>query len=457
MFRKVNDTFEQWLATPKRKALLVTGARQVGKTYSIRKFARAHYQVVVELNFLTTPQAAAIFSGALDAATLITGLTAFTRKALKPGRTLIFLDEIQECPRAHTALKFLVEDGRFDYIASGSLLGVHYRHDSSYPVGYEEEVKMYPLDFEEFCLAAGVQQDTLDYLRGCYEQGQIVLESIHQVMLDLFLRYIVVGGMPAVVKRYVDTKDIAQVIKLQQDILRQYRQDIVKYAAVGKAAIAAILDHLPGQLEGKNRRFMLSSLSANARLRDFANYFLWLSDAGVALPCYSLKEPKIPLKINEQTRLFKLYLNDVGLLCALSMEDVQFAILKGDLAVNLGGIMENAFASLLKSQGFELRYLQKQHIGELDFVINRGLEVLALEVKSGMDYHRHSALDHALQVAEWQLKGVVFCRGNYERLGEITYLPWYMVMFMYPENSHPQLDNLDLSALKPPQDMPAGD
>lgn len=449
MYRKAEKILQAWKANPKKKALLITGQRQAGKTYIVREFGKANYKHYVEINFITTPSAKDIFSGDLNADTLIMNLTAFIGKSLEKGKTLIFLDEIQECPNARTAIKFLVDDGRFDYIESGSLLGVQYKQVPSYPVGYEEIYQMYPMDFEEFCIANGVQPSTLDYLRKCYEKQTPITDSIHQTMSNLFKYYIVVGGMPDVVKRFINTHDIGQVVNVQRDIIAQYRQDISKYSTTGKNMINNIFDNIPSQLDDKNRRFMLSSVQKNARLRDYEDSFVWLSDAGVALPCYNLTEPKIPLKINEQSRLFKLYMSDVGLLCAMSLENIQFEILQGNLSINMGGILENAFAELLKANGFSLRYLNKKNIGELDFVVQQNDEVMPIEIKSGKDYKTHAALNNALKVKEWNLKkGIVFCMDNIQKTERITYLPWYLVMFL-KQNNHDEsmIVNVDLSGL----------
>jgi len=224
--RKAYEKLFIWKTQPKKKALCIIGARQIGKTTLVRAFAREHYAHFVELNFLTDPNAARIFSGALDADTIITNLTAYTRKPMVPGETLVLLDEIQACPEARTAIKFLVEDGRFDYVETGSLLGVRYKEVRSYPVGFEELLRMYPMDLEEFLWACGVQQATMDYLRQCFDSGSPVSEAIHQTLLKLFYAYMVVGGMPDVVQTYVDTNDIARVIDRQRDILELYRLDI---------------------------------------------------------------------------------------------------------------------------------------------------------------------------------------------------------------------------------------
>jgi len=236
--RNLYQSLLQWKKIDKnKKALLVTGARQTGKTFLIRHFGRENYENFVEINFITEPKAMAIFSDNLNADTIIASLTAYVRRPLKLGKTLIFFDEIQECPAARTAMKFLVDDGRFDYIESGSLLGVKYKEVQSYPVGYEQTLRMIPLDFTEFAIAAGVQPQTISVLRECYERNTPVNESIHQSMTDLFKYYVIVGGMPAVVQKFVDTHDIGEVLKIQNDILTLYRQDITKYSRNDKVRI----------------------------------------------------------------------------------------------------------------------------------------------------------------------------------------------------------------------------
>lgn len=264
--RKAYDKLLAWKQQPKKKALCILGARQTGKTTLIRQFGRQEYVHFVEVNFITDTGAAQIFAGDLDADTLITNLTAYTRQAMVPGQTLVLLDEIQACPNARTAIKFLVEDGRFDYIESGSLLGVNYKEVRSYPVGFEEIYQLYPMDFQEYARANGVQESTIQCLKTCYETTSPVTEAVHETMCKLFFSYLVVGGMPDVVQTYVDTHDIAQVIARQRDILALYRLDIAQYAQGNdKLKIRAILDSIPAQLSEKNRRFILAALDPNGR------------------------------------------------------------------------------------------------------------------------------------------------------------------------------------------------
>lgn len=448
--RKAYDKLLEWKKQPKKKALCVLGARQIGKTTVIRRFGREQYECFVEINFITDTDAAKIFAGTLDASTIITNLTAYTRKALIPGKTLILLDEIQACPDARTAIKFLVEDGRFDYIESGSLLGVKHKEVRSYPVGFEELYYMYPMDLEEYLWANGVQNSTIEYLRGCYENMTPVSEAVHQTMRKLFYSYIVVGGMPDVVQTYVDTHDIAQVIARQTEILELYRLDIAQYAfGNDKIKIRGIFDSIPSQLNEKNRRFILTALDANGRQERYANSFNWLADAGVALPCYNVEQPQPPLRLNEKHNLFKLFMGDTGLLCAACMENVQFSILNGELQINMGSILENMIAQQLKCNGFQLNYFDGKKTGEIDFVVQNGMGIELVEVKSGKDYKKHSAMDRIRRTEGWKFeKASVFCGENLESEGGVQYYPWYMIMFMKGYQPPKEMKfEVDLSAL----------
>ena len=435
LYRKAYKKLLDWKAQKNKKALCITGARQIGKTTLIRAFGKENYEHFVELNFITDEKARLIFEGSLDANTIITNLTAYLRQPLTLGKTLILFDEVQACPNVRTAIKFLVEDGRFDYIESGSLLGVRYKEVRSYPVGFEEIYRMYPMDFEEYLLANGVQESTITYLQDCFKEMKPISESVHNTMLKLFQSYIVVGGMPQVVQTYVATHDIGRVIENQKDILEQYRLDIAQYAENNdKLKIKAIFDSIPSQLNEKNRRFILNHIDENGRQNRYADSFRWLSEAGVALACYNVTEPHPPLQLNEKHSLFKLFLADTGLLCAACMENIQFPILNGDLTVNMGSILENAIAQQIKTNGFSLNYYDSKKHGELDFVIQSGTHIDLVEVKSGNDYTKHNALDKVLAVDNWSIRNAyVFCPGNIDVTANITYLPWYMVMFLAPE------------------------
>lgn len=438
--RTVWERLVEWKANPRRRALLVDGARQVGKTYLIRRFAAEYYDIVLEINFLETPSAIDAFAGDLDADTIITNLSIYSDRPFVPGRTLIFLDEIQECPRARTAIKFLVDDGRFDYIESGSMLGVSYKEVPSYPVGYEEKLTMYPLTLEEFLYANGIQKSIIDRTRACFTSKTPVPAPVHERLLTLFRRYMVVGGMPAVVSSFVETHDLRAVFNVQRGILDLYRQDIAKYAAT-KMHIRSIFDAIPSQLDKKNKRFVLADLSKNARMERYASDFMWLADAGVVIPCRNVTEPVSPLKINEHRSLMKVFMADVGLLSAFGMGDARRELLTGDAGINWGSFLENLIAQELLAHGLEPYYYDRARIGEVDFLVERDGQVIPIEAKSGKDYTRHAALNNLLAVKEWGLdQAIVLCADNVSVDDDepaITYMPWYMTMFIEkPQPGH---------------------
>lgn len=446
--RAAYERLAQWKKDPNHPALLVDGARQVGKTYLVREFGHNNYGTFVEINFATHPEAKQIFKGNLDASTLIPLISAFSRTALTPGDTLIFLDEIQECPQARTAIKFLVEDGRFDYIESGSLLGVTYENVPSLPVGYERELRLYPLSFEEFCWALGENSIALETAFTCFQQQTAVPDVINTKLMEFFRYYLAVGGMPAAVKRFVETSDMAQVHQIQKDILQLYRADISKYAR-NKPHVKAIFDAIPAELCKKNKRFKLSDLAKSARTERYESDFVWLADAGVALPCYNVTELVAPLLLNRQHSVFKLFLCDTGLLMAMLGPDTQFKVLQGDLSINWGAILENAFAQILTANGFHTLYYEKVKHGEIDFVVQKKGRVIPIEAKSGRIFRAHASLDSVMKVKEWGLDfAYVFCRENTmveisipegrDIECSIAYMPWYLIAFLkqdeFPES-----------------------
>ena len=450
--RRFYQTLLEWKNSSRRKAMLVTGARQVGKTVLIRQFGQEQYDCFVEMNFIEQPQHRWLFSESRDANTLIENISAWHVKQsgipLVPGRTLVFFDEIQECPQARTAIKFLVEDGRFDYIESGSMLGVRTREAMSYPVGFETVRQMFPMDLEEFAWARGMGEEAFALARKAFASETPVHSYIHQSLLRLFNLYIVVGGMPAAVQAFVETHDISKVIQEQKDIVNLYRKDISQYSYQVKAKIHDIFDKIPSQLCAKNRRFMVSSIKKSARFAQYEDSFVWLRDAGVALPCYNIAEPMIPLAISEHRNFFKLFLSDTGLLCASTMEKYQYDFLSGNININMGGIMENVFAQIFASRGFPLRYFSKPKYGEIDFILQKGKQCVPVEIKSGGSPRRHAALDSVLGVDAWGLeKAYVFCRENVSVEGKVRYLPWYMAMCLEPDSVKSMIVGWDFSDL----------
>ena len=435
--RSITERLVRWRQNPNKKAMLVTGARQVGKTFAIREFIRDHYDSALEINFIETPKAKAIFEGDLDAETLIANLTAFSGQPLRPGKSIVFFDEIQECPRARSAIKFLVDDGRFDYIESGSLLGVLYRDAPSLPVGYETVVRMFPLSLREFFMALGVQPEVFALLEECFQTKHEVPAAVHERLLRMTRLYLACGGMPAAVDQLAKTQDLAMVLDIQRDIVELYRQDIARYAS-NKPHVKAIFDAMPSEIIGDNKRFTLRDLAPTARMERYASDFMWLVDAGVALPCYNVRAPRLPLALNEQHSLFKLYPCDVGLLGSMLEQSVQFDLVSGDAGVNNGAMLETLAAQELCANGNNLRYFDKSKYGEIDFVLPGKEKALPIEIKSGTSYRKHKSLDNVMAVDEWGIEeALVFCQGNVQRDAGITYLPWYMLMFCSARSHEP--------------------
>ncbi len=438
--------------TNEKRALLVTGARQVGKTFAVRKIGKEVFEQVVEINFIEQPDAVELFSHPKSAAELLMRISAFTRKKLVPGKTLIFFDEVQECDEMVTAIKFLVDEGSYRYVMSGSLLGVELKDLRSVPVGYMGELEMYPLDLEEFAKALGVGEEVMGHLKECYENQSPVDEFIHKKMLELVTLYMIVGGMPSAVQKYLDTNNLRSVLNEQRDIIRTYKRDITKYEKERKLQIEEIYNLIPAELNAKNKRFVLKELSEKARFARYESGFLWLKDAGVAIPTYNVEAPIIPLLLNKQRNLFKLFLNDVGLLAAMYGGDIQVRLLSS-LNVNYGAAFENLVAQELYVHDFatdhDLFYFNSKRQGELDFVVEYQGEVLPIEVKSGKAYERHRALSNIMDNEEYAIpKAFVFCQENIQIKNRLVYLPIYMLMFLQHEQNNELTYQFDLTGLK---------
>ncbi len=449
IYRKAEQKIKEFFSKDIRKALLVTGARQVGKTFIIRKFGRENYEHFVELNFLENREAGKLFEQAADSAGLLLRLSVLSKEELVPGKTLIFLDEIQESSDIITAVKFLVEEGSYDYILSGSLLGVDLKDIRSMPVGYMDIMEMYPLDFEEFARANKVSPGILQNLETAFRQCQPIDSIIHNKMMELFRLYLIVGGMPAAVMRYLQTSNIKEVIEEQNAIIQLYKKDIAKYDAGNKLYLEEIFNLIPSELNSKNKRFILKNLNENFKFSRYEHSFLWLRDAGVALPAYCASEPVVPLLMSKSTNLFKLFLADVGLLTAMSMDGIQLRILSGDANINFGAVYENVVAQELKAHGFDLYYFNSKKQGELDFLIEDKGAVLPIEVKSGKDFTRHAALSQVLSNERYDIpKAYVFHNGNVSVNGKVIYYPIYMMMFLQKNKLEDMIYKADFSVLQ---------
>lgn len=444
--RKIDDYIKQFYATSAR-ALLVTGARQIGKTYSIREFGKT-FKHFVEINFIERPELVDVFKQATSAEAILLRLSASTKTSLVKGETLVFFDEVQRCPELVTAIKFLVDEGSYRYILSGSLLGVELKDLRSEPVGYIGVKEMFPLDFEEFARSIGVGEKIIAALHNAWREHRPVDDFIHQKMMEVFRLYLIVGGMPEAVKAYIESNNLQNVLGVQQDIIRLYKRDIAQYDPKSKLAIEEIFELIPPELNAKNKRFVLKNLNENTKFSRYENSFLWLKNAGVALPVYNVEEPKIPLLLARSRNLFKLFQSDVGLLACQYADGIQLRVLKGDKDINFGAIYENAVAQELIAHGFTPYYYNSKKRGELDFVVELGGNVLPIEVKSGKGYEVHRALSNIMTCPDYDLpEAVVLNNDNLKIRGKIIYAPIYMVMFLEKENRSPGFYKIDLSRL----------
>ena len=429
--RKITKSIEDFYKNQPGKALMVIGARQVGKSYIIDAFTSSNYSSVIKIDFIENPDYISIFEDAQGAEDILLRLSALFGEKMIPGQTIIFFDEVQECKELITQIKYLIQEGSYDYILSGSLLGTVFKDIVSAPVGYMDIMEMYPLDFEEFAWANGVGAKVIDALRKCFEQKQPVDSFVHERMMALFELYLIVGGMPAAVSAYLDSKNLRKVAEEQRAILRLYKRDISKYDEQNRLYLNEIFDLIPSELNAKNKRFIFKNLHDKARFDKYYDSFLWLKNAGVALPVHVADEPRVPLLLSKSQNLFKLFSNDVGLLAAQYGNEIQLKILQHETSINFGSIYENVAAQELTAHGYALYYYNSKKFGELDFVIETNGKVLPIEIKSGKDYYRHNAMDNCLGITEYGIEeGYVFCNGNVENKGKVTYFPIYMLMFL---------------------------
>ena len=432
--RKAYDAIARWKAEKTTQGLLVMGARQVGKTTTIREFAHAHYGQVAEINFFQNATAVETIDAAIDAEDLLMRISALSRVEMKEGDTLIFLDEVQECSDVLTLVKFLLEGTSYDVILSGSLLGLDAFPARSLPVGYLQIMDMYPLDFEEFCWARNVPDAVLERARQAVREGEEVPGFIHEMLIDEFYRYLLVGGMPDAVQAFVDSNDLVKTRNSQRAIVDLYEYDIAKYVADKTEArqIEMVYESVPAQLSKPNKRFKYTRLGKSLRFANLETAFDWLESAGIVLQTERVTEPAFPLKLSADRNAFKLYMNDVGLLTSQLMGEVDLEILNRKSSINFGSVFENVAAQELRSHGFDLFYYNTSKIGEIDFVLqDRQGGITLCEIKSGKDYRRHSALNNLLGTKNYQFEGaLVFCGSNVAKEGPITYLPMYAMGFI---------------------------
>lgn len=448
MYRKDSIIIEEWLKRSD-KALLVTGARQIGKTWLIREeIAKSGYRKF-EVNFIDQPDLVDYLNVQMSANEFLVKLKMIMPEDCKPQETVVFFDEIQKCPEIVTKIKFLVEEGSFKYVMSGSLLGVELKGITSVPVGYLTVLRMYPMDFEEFMIANNVSKTTLEMLKAKFETCQPVDEFIHQKLLSLFFIYLIVGGMPDAVKIYIATKDIREVDKVQRDIVALYKEDFSQYESEDKKLkLISIYDIIPAELNKQNKKFVFTMLNKELKFDRYENSFLWLKDAGVALPVYNVEAPVIPLKASKSSNVFRLFSNDTGLLTSAYPAETKLELINKNSEVNNGAHFENAVAQQLTANGLEPYFCKKKNIGELDVLVEMDGKVVPIEVKSGKAYKAHKSLDNFMKISDYHIeKAYVLSVANMEQEGSVVYLPIYMCYLLKERKIGKLIVDLDMEGL----------
>lgn len=443
LYRKIASVIEQHLLSDSKKIMLIDGARQIGKTYIIRHVGQKCFENFIEINMVEDSLGDRLFANTktLDDFYLQVSMLAGDRMKEKEN-TLIFLDEIQEYPQLLTLLKFLQQDNRFTYIGSGSLLGVTLSETTSIPMGSIRKVRMFPLDFEEFLYANGLNEFAMNALRSKFEKCESLDEAMHAKIMDLFRKYLLVGGLPDAVNRYLADKNIVSVREVQKEIHEYYAADASKYDEARKLKIRRVFDLIPSNMENKKKRIVAQSIE-NKRGKTFSDYqdeFEYLISAGIALNVQAISTPVFPLIESTGKNLLKLYLNDVGILSGILYGNNIRAILDDQRSINLGSVYETVVASELIAHGYRLFYYDNRSKGEVDYLIDdyESLSAVPIEVKSGKDYTVHSALNTFVSNEDYHIQKA-FVLSNEREVstnGKITYLPIYYVMFFNNSSSN---------------------
>lgn len=433
--RKIEQKLIEWKNTINHKPLIIKGCRQCGKTFSVIDFAKKNYKNVVYLNFFENPDYISVFTGSLEVNNIIMMLSALlgSDAVFEENETVLILDEIQECPEARTALKFFRIDGRYDVIGTGSLLGVkgYGKEPKSIPVGSETVIDMYPLDFEEFLWANGIEVPIIEMLNNNLEMETPIPEALHKRMRQLLLQYTVVGGMPDVVQTFINTKQMDEVLQIQRDIIRSYEDDMVKYAEKkDKANIKECFNSIPKQLSKENKKFQYSVIKKGTTASKYAGSIQWIEDAGIITRCYNLSITELPLDGNAEKDIFKVYMSDCGLFVSMLEDGTQYDILSGNLYGYKGAIFENLIADIFTKMGRKLYYFHKDSGLEVDFVIRYDSECTLVEVKatSGNVKSTKTILNHP---EKYHVKSAIKL-GDYNvgRTGQILTLPLYMAFLL---------------------------
>lgn len=457
LYRKYVHRLEDFLRNQPNKILLVNGARQIGKSYIIRHVGKKLFKNYVEINLKEDKEGDALFAKVRSLQDFHMQLSALAGKHLdKKENTLVFLDEIQSYPALLTMLKFLNQEGKYTYIASGSQLGVALSQTPSVPLGSIAIDEMYPLDFEEFLLAMNCGENVIEAARKCFEKHEPLSEALHDYMLRQLKTYLIIGGLPETINRFIETQNIVQCRKVQQDIMNLYRIDASQYDEEHKLLIRRIYDMIPSNLENKKKRVVIKNIEEGKGHRSFADYaneFEYLTASGVALEVKAISNPRFPLIETGTKNLLKLYLNDVGILTQQLYGNNINAILHDERSINLGTVYESVVAQELHAHGFPLFYYDNKKTGEVDFLIDdfRNLTALPLEIKSGKDYKIHSALDKFLATKEYNInRAIVFSNErNVTEVNGFVYMPIYYCMFLYRDVQDAEAQTLPI--LPPPE------
>lgn len=439
LYRKIASKIESFLKSEKKRMLVVSGARQVGKSYIIREVGMRLYSNFIEVNMEEDKQSNRLFENARTVEDFMIALSTIAGAKMKDSeKTLVFIDEIQAYSHLLTLAKFLVEDGRFTYIASGSQLGIALKTTQSIPIGSIELLSMYPLDFEEFLIANGVGELLINEMRRKFEAKEALNESLHMKVMDYFRKYLLVGGMPSAVNTYLSEHNMVSVRNIHRDINLLYKNDAAKYESesLRKLKIQRIYDMVPSNLEKVKKRIVAKDieLKKGKRMADYQDEFEYLISSGITLEVQAISKPSYPLVENSGKNLLKLYMSDIGLLTGILYHNDVLPIMNDKCGVNLGSVYENVVAQELKAHGFKLYYYDNKKNGEVDFLIDSVdlMSALPIEVKSGKDYYIHTALNNLLKVDEYKItNGIVF--SNEEKVynnGNVIYMPIYYVMFL---------------------------
>ena len=424
---KIND----WIKNDDR-ALLVYGVRQCGKTYIIRECLKNSSFNFVEFNLISDIEVLNILKETSNMDELFLKLSLYTDKKMIPYSTIIFFDEIQEYKEILTKVKFFSEYKKYKIILSGSLLKVKLNNIASAPVGYLNSIKMYPLSFREFLQLFNVSDEIFDLLKESFINHKEVDDSIHKRMMSLFNLYLIIGGMPDAVSKYQENQDIDDIMSIHLEIVKQYKIDFTKYESADKKLIISnIYDLIPSELNDSNKRFNIADINKNLRYERVSDSFVWLYKAGVCLPVFNVTEPIIPLRINEKHSLMKVFMSDVGMLTTIYGKGCKLKLLSNDKDINKGAIYENIVAQELSNKDIDLYYYNSKRLGEIDFLFEDNNGIVLIEVKSGKNYTRHSAINNMLKEYGGSIsKAIVFSVDNVREEGRVIYLPLYMLMFL---------------------------